>query len=215
MPWTARPRLAACVCLLLTLCPACFVRRRTVIPPGPKQNRPLLTATKDELIQRIHKIADPIQSFLLKAEMSPSVGRLFGGEVKDYATVGGVILFLKPDHIRVIGQDPVLHTTIFDMTSIGNEFRVYIPSKGRFILGHNDSPADSKNKLENLRPAAFEAALLIYPPDPNTEVTLLEDDSDESQAIYTLLIVRRDNGELRLARGGAGLREVQYARHVG
>jgi len=200
MPWNARSKAAVCACLLLAQLSACFVRRRTVVPPGPQQNRPLLTATKDELIQRIHKVSDPIQSFLLKAEMSPSVGRLFGGEVKDYATVGGAILFLKPNDIRVIGQDPVLHTTIFDMASIGNEYRVYIPSKSRFIIGQNDASSESKNKLENLRPIAFEAALLIYPPDPDKETTLLENDSDESKAVYILLIVERGQGELRLAR---------------
>jgi hypothetical protein len=197
----SRTKFAAIVCLAVIPSCACFVRRRVVSPAGvKKQARPLLTATKEELIQRVHDISDPIQSFNVTADISPSVGNLYNGEVSDYATIRGYILFRKPDSIRIIGLDPVIHTKAVDMVSSGAEFRVFIPSKDRFIVGSNDAPATSKSKLENLRPIAFLTSLMIYPPDSNTETTLLEDDTNTSRALYILLIVRRNSGELRLVR---------------
>ena len=154
---------------LLSATPACFVRKRVVTPVGHPQNRPPLTATKTELIERIHALFDPIQSFTLTADMSPSVGSLYGGELTDYATIRAFVLFRRPDDIRVIGLDPVIHSsTIFDMVSTGNNFRVSIPSKNDFIEGANDAPPSSKNKLENLRPTAFLHSLIIAAPAPRT-----------------------------------------------
>ena len=121
--------------------------------------------------------------------MSPSVGSLYGGQVTDYPTITGFILFLRPNTIRVIGLDPVIHSTAFDMVSIGNEFRVSIPVKSQFLEGRNDSPATSKNKLENLRPAAFLNALLIQAPDPKTEITFVQDDTNETKAVYILMVI--------------------------
>ena len=136
----------------------------------------------------------------MTADMSPSVGRLYGGEVTDYATLPGYILFRKPDDIRIIGLDPVIHGKAFDMVSTGPQFRLYIPSKNRFVEGRNDVPATSKNKLENLRPAAFLNSLLIYPPDPKTDVALVEDDINDTRPIYVVLIIRREHDQLKLVR---------------
>lgn len=199
--------LAGSRALLMLLCGAsifssgCLVRRRVVAPPGnPKETRALLTADKSSLIQLIHQAWDPIQSFTMKAEMAPSVGRLYGGQVTDYATITGFILFQRPDDIRVIGQDPVVHSTLFDMVSAGNEFRVSLPTKNQFIIGANSAPATSKNKLENLRPAAFLTSLMIMPPDPATELTMMEDDTNESKAVYIVFTVRRNGDQLQLLR---------------
>lgn len=176
----------------------CFVQRRVVKPPSRLQNRPLLTATKEQLIDRVRQTFDPIQSFSMRADMAPSVGGLFGGEVTDYATIPGDILFLRPDDIRVAGLDPVIHSaTIFDMVSTGANFEVYIPSKDRFIEGHNNAPPSSKNKLENLRPVAFLNSLIMTAPDPAD--TLLENDTDETRAAYILFVIRHDSG-LQLVR---------------
>jgi outer membrane lipoprotein-sorting protein len=178
-------------CLLL---PGCLVRRRIVKPAGQKVPKPLLSASKEDLIQRLRQFSDSAKSFTLKIDMSPSVGSLYGGQVTDYPTISGFILFKQPDSIRVVGLDPVIHATAFDMVSTGNDFRVSIPSKNQFIEGRNDSPATSKNKLENLRPTAFLNALFIPPPNPKSEIILMEDDTDETKAFYILKTVgHRDN----------------------
>jgi hypothetical protein len=181
--------------------PACLVRKRIVKPPGAKENRPVLTATKEELIERIRNISDPIESFNLKVDMAPSVGNLYGGQVTDYTSIIGYILYRKPDQIRVIGLEPAIHGTAFDMVSRGNDFRVSIPLKSQFIEGRNDAPpSSSQNKLENLRPAAFLTALLIRPPDPNTDLTVLEDDTNETTAAYIVITLQRSGDKLRAVR---------------
>jgi hypothetical protein len=197
---STRPRLLATLTLAVFVSTGCFVRRRTVIAPAVSQNRPLLTATKEELIQRIHSIFDPIQSFNMRVDLSPSIIGPTKQSITDYATIGAYILFRRPDELRILGQDPVLGTTIFDMVSSGKEFHLSLPRRKQFFIGSNDSPGTSSNQLENLRPVAFLTALMIYPPDPPAEVALLEDDTSESKAVYILLIVRRDQDQLWLAR---------------
>lgn len=192
-------RVAVAVFFSVFFSTSCLVRRRTVIPHGQPLNKPVLTATKEDLLARLHRLSDPIQSFSLKVDMSTSVGGIFGGKVTDYPTIHGFILFLRPDSIRVIGLDPVVHSTIIDMVSIGNDFKVSLPTKNQFIEGSNDAPATSKNKLENLRPVAFLNSLLINPL-ASGELTILEDDTDETRAIYKLIFVRRDGDDLRLVR---------------
>jgi hypothetical protein len=163
-------------------------------------NHPLLIATKDELIARIHRVYDPIHSFNLRADMSPSVGAIYGGELTDYATIRAYVLFRRPDDIRVIGFDPVVHSkTIFDMVSTGNSFRLSIPVKDAFYVGNNDTPPGSKNKLENLRPTAFLTSMIVQAP-ASEDRTLLEDDTDESKATYILFVARERAGDLRLTR---------------
>jgi len=139
--------------------------------------------------------------------MSPSVGSLYVGEVKDYATLGGYILFKKPDDIRILGLDPVLGSTVFDMVSLAETFRIHIPSKNRFIEGRTDAPPTSNKQLENLRPAAFLTSLMIQPPDAKTDITLLEEDTTDREAVYILLIIRRGTDEPWL------LRTLHFDRH--
>jgi hypothetical protein len=196
--------------LLLFFCffsSGCLVRRRKVTAPGKKVNLPLLKATKQDLLTRINAVYDPVQSFQAKLDVSPSIGQLYGGEVTDYATITGYVLFLKPDLIRVIGLDPVIHSTLFDMVSNGNDFKVSIPLKSEFFVGANDAPTSSKNKIMNLRPIAFLNALLIRPPAPEDQVIFL-DDSNETKAVYILEFVRSDTEGLHLQRN------VYFDRHT-
>jgi outer membrane lipoprotein-sorting protein len=188
------------ILLALASLPACLVRKRVVTQPGTKQNQPLLKATKEQLIELIHSVDDPIQSFNLKVQMSPSIGSLYGGEITDYPTIRGFILFARPDQIRVIGLDPVIHSTAFDMVSRGNQFSVLIPSKNLFIEGRNDAPANSKNKLENLRPTAFLNSLVVVPPNPQYEISVLQDDTDESKAVYIMTVLHREGEQIALDR---------------
>lgn len=209
-------KFAAVVCLGVVLTPACLVRKRVVAPPaGQPQNRPLLSATKDQLIGRIQADFDPIQNFSMRADLSPSVGSVYTGTLTDYATIRAYILFLRPDSIRVIGLDPIVHSsTIFDMVSVGNDFRVSIPSKDAFIEGSNNAPPKSKNKLENLRPEAFLNSLIVAPPSPG-EQTVLEDETNENVALYNVLMLREQDGQLLLDRSVAFDRyTLQISRQV-
>jgi Domain of unknown function (DUF4292) len=184
--------------LVLAATPACFVRRRAVAPPAARPSSPLLAASKDQLIERLHRISDPLESFLMTADLSPSVLEPAKGTATDYATVSAYILFRKPDEIRILGRDPVIGSTIFDMVSNASEFRVSIPPKKRFIVGKNDAPGTSENKLENLRPEALLASLIIQAPDSKADWALMENDIE--RALYILLIIRHDHDQVTLAR---------------
>lgn len=188
------------ILFLATSLPSCLVRRRVVTRQGKHDTRPLLTATKEELLQRIQNAFDQVRSFSATLDMTPAVGSVYKGDITEFAGVRGYVLFLKPDHIRIIGLDPVIHSKAFDMVSLGADFRLLLPSKNRFILGKNDTPATSPNKLENLRPAAFLQAMLVHPPDSKNEMTVLEDDTDEEHALYILLILKKDGDTLWLHR---------------
>lgn len=188
------------VCVAAMWLDSCFVQHRKTPSPGNIANRPLLFATKQQLIDRIHRAFDPIRAFSMRADMSPAVGKLYGGDLTEYATVRTYVLFLRPDDIRVLGLDPVLHSsTLFDMVSTGSEFRVSIPIKSRFIMGNNDAPPSSTKPLENMRPEAFLRSLMIQPP-ADGETTLLEDDTDETKAVYILFIAAGQGTELHFTR---------------
>ena len=192
-------RLLLPVTLALLLSSACFVRRRHITSPtAARQARPMLPATKEQLLQRIHAISDPINSFVMKTDLSPSVLEPSKDLETDYATVSAYVLFRKPDDIRILAQDPVIGSTIFDMVSNGHQFRVSIPRKKRFIVGNGNAPARSQNKLENLRPDALLISLMINPPNPETDLTVLENDTE--RALYILLIIRRNQDQFSLAR---------------
>jgi len=123
-----------------------------------------MTATKDDLVNRMRRLNDNVRSFSATVDMTPAVGSVYKGEITEYKDVRAYVLFRRPAEIRIIGLYPVVRSKAFDMVSTGNEFRIYIPAKNRFVEGTNDAPANSANKLENLRPAAFLEAMLIPPP---------------------------------------------------
>ena len=163
------------------------------------------TATLDELLSRITNLYNPIQSFQATMAMTPSVGSIYRGEIKEgtglIKDVTSYVLFRKPNGIRIIGKAPVVRTTEFDMVSSGDLFRVYLVSKNLFVEGANSAPAESKNVLENLRPEHFLSAMLIRPLDDKNEIPVLEDTTDEESAIYEVLFLRKGpNGRLILGR---------------
>jgi outer membrane lipoprotein-sorting protein len=87
------------------------------------------------------------------------------------------------------------------MVSNGTNFRLYLSSKNLFVEGENSAPATSKNRIENLRPAAFLSSMLIMPPEPNVEIPVMTDLTDEDNALYGLtLITKAENGSLRATR---------------
>jgi hypothetical protein len=183
--------LAVLACLLVVLDSSCLVRRRLVTRQGKHDTRPLLTANREDLVQRIRATYQPVHSFTVTLDMTPSLGSVYKGEISEFPSVRGYVIFRKPDDIRIIGLDPVIHSRAFDMVSMGRDFHLSLPSKSLFIEGRNDIPANSKNKLENLRPGAFLQAMLISPPDPATEIAVIEDDTDEEHAFYVLLVLRK------------------------
>ena len=160
--------------LLLPMLSGCFVHTRTV-----KQARMpsvVLTATADELVQKINKKCQEIHSLSATVEFQATEGGPRKGREKTYTSFNGYILLRKPESVRVIGLVPVLHTRAFDMASDGNTFKllIYYPHQ-RVILGSNTVTKESANPLENLRPRIFFDSLLIQCIEPDDLVTLTTD----------------------------------------
>lgn len=101
------------------------------------------------------------------------------------------ILFRKAALLRVVGKAPI-YGTAFDMTSTGADFKLSLPIKNLFVTGSDSAPAAaSANALENLRPNALVAAILIRPADLAAERIHIEDDTDIDHSWYILQFTRK------------------------
>lgn len=175
----------------LILSSSCVARRRVITRNKSTPTQSLLTSDKNALLTRINNLYQAIQTLSITANMVPALGSVNKGKITEYKDVTAYILFKKPDEIRIIGLYPVVRTTAFDMVSTGNDFRVYIPSKSRFIEGRNELSAPSANKLENLRPSVFLDAMFVRPP-VSKESTPITDFTDEDTAAYILHVLYND-----------------------
>ncbi len=102
-------------------------------------------------------------------DIDTSVGGAQKGTITDYKEISGYVLVRKPAMLRMIGLLPIVRTTAFDMVSDGQDFKLWIPPKNRFVEGRNDvETANPKQPLENLRPQHIYDALLLreISPDP-------------------------------------------------
>jgi hypothetical protein len=187
--------------LLLASSPSCLVRRRIITRKGGQPVQTLLTADKERLIKIIADQYAAIQTLNATVDRAPALGTANKGKITEYKEVRAYILFRKPSSIRIIGLYPVVRNRAFDMASDGSQFSLYLPSKNRFIKGPNQIEKPSANKLENLRPQHFLEALLVRPIDTAHEETLLENFTDEDNAVYKLSVIApRPSGQLVLER---------------
>lgn len=181
-----------------------LVRSRTILRHGKPvvqgQSPKLLSATKVQLNTRLINLYNPIQSFQATVDMTPSLGSVYKGQIKEIKDVRAFVLFRKTADIRIIGQTPVVRTRAFDMVSNGIVFQLFVSSKNLFVQGDNNAPATSKNTLENLRPDAFLSSMLIRPAGPDETIVLM-DDTDEEKSEYALLFLKKGTaGELVASR---------------
>ena len=181
---------------------SCFVRRRLIVRPGGHGNGSpaLLVTNREALSGVIQREYDAVRDFSATVDMTPALGSTEKNKVTEYKDVRGFILFRRPEDIRIIGLYPVVRNKAFDMVSVGNTFRLYVPAQDRFIQGSNDLIELSKNKIENLRPVHFLEALIVRPVDPASDKVLIENFTDEDNAFYILQVIRNVGGDLRLSR---------------
>jgi outer membrane lipoprotein-sorting protein len=170
----------------------------------------LQTATQSQLIAYLEDQAQRIHSMQATVDIDTSVGGEKKGKVTDYKEIRGYILVRKPAMLRMIGLLPVVRTRAFDMVSDGQNFKLSIPPKNRFVVGSNDVILPNPQQpLENLRPQVIYNAVLIQPVDQQNEIAVLENDqqivSDGKghkleQADYALDVIRKSGSGWRLAR---------------
>jgi len=171
-------RTSAVLLLLATLpLSGCLFRTRKVEPTVSQVA--LKSATKPELISYINSEAAKIQTMQASVDIDTAVGGAKKGKITEYKEISGYVLARKPAMLRMIGLLPIVRSRAFDMVSDGHEFKVWIPTKNRFVMGRNDvMTPNPQQPLENLRPQIIYDALLLRPIDESSETVVLKDDQE-------------------------------------
>lgn len=163
------------------------IKTTTVVAPGTKPV--VLDATRQDLIAAYQEMVRKVGTVNATVDLQPSTGSQYSGVIEEYHQVKAFLLAKRPAQVRMIGQAPVIGTTIFDMASDVETFRVHIPSKQKFLVGAVAFERASKKPIENLRPQHLLDALLwpeLEPKDP----VLFEEFNDESGRYYVLTVLR-------------------------
>jgi len=163
------------------------VTRKTTVPPVA---RPVSKdATREELLEKYNLLAASVKSLNATVELKTTAGSKYSGLIQEYHEVKAFLLAARPANVRMVGQAPVINKTIYDMASDGNEFRVWLPTKNKFLTGEVALERNSEKPLENLRPQHLLDALL-WPEIRKEEATLLEEFNDESARYYVVTVLR-------------------------
>jgi len=192
----------------------CLFRTRPVEETYSKA--PLRDATQSALIDGLNQQADRIKSLQATVDIDTSAGGVKKGHVTDYKEIRGYVLARKPAMLHMIGLLPIVRTTAFDMVSNGQEFKLWIPPKNRFVVGRNEvQTRNADQPMESIRPQDIYDALLIRPIDPEHEIAVLENsyeilhDSKGHRVLqddYELVVIRKDD------RGWALSRKIVFSR---
>src|SRR5262249_31171410 len=149
------------LCLTSLGLSSCLARRRGFTRPGGKTTQVLRVADVNTLLGVVTRQFDAVHDFNATLDMVPAQGSAEKNHITEYKDVRAYILYRKPAEIRIIGLLPVVRNKAFDMVSNGTDFKLYLPTKSRFITGRNEVERPSKNALENLRPHHFLDALVV------------------------------------------------------
>jgi len=187
--------------LLLAVLPAtgCLFRTRPVEETYSKA--PLRESSQSGLIDSINQQAEKIRSLQATVDIDTSAGGVKKGHVTDYKEIRGYVLARKPAMLHMIGLLPIVRTTAFDMVSNGDEFKLWIPPKNRFVVGRNDVQTHNADQpMESIRPQDIYDALLIRHIDPEHEIAVLEHSEEilhdakghrVLQEDYELIVIRK------------------------
>jgi outer membrane lipoprotein-sorting protein len=176
----------------------CLFRTRTL--DRQFSNQPLKAATQEDLIRFVNDQATKIQSVQATVDIDASTGDVKNGRITDYKEIRGYVLARKPSMLRMKGLLPVVRNTAFDMVSDGQEFKVWIPPRNKFVIGSNTIENYQPDKrLENMRPQYIYDALLL-PEIGQDEIAVLENGYETvldknrhrvDQPDYELAVIRK------------------------
>jgi outer membrane lipoprotein-sorting protein len=182
----------AAAILVLLVSTGCLFRTRTV--EVRLSTAKLLTATQQELIDRLNHDAAQVKTLNATVDIDSSYGGEKRGKVTDYKEIRGYILVSKPNMLRMIGLYPIVRNKAFDMVSDGKEFKLSVPATNKFYVGHNElTIQDSSSPLDTLRPQAIYDALLLQPINPDNEIAVLESSKEMVVDKQTHKLVQQDN----------------------
>ncbi len=199
---------ALCVLAFLAGETGCLFHTRTV--ETKTSTAKLEAASKQQLVDFINTEAAKIRTLNATVNIATSVGGEKKGKVTSFEEIRGYILVRKPDMLRMIGLFPIVRNKAFDMVSAGDEFKLSIPAKNKFYVGHNYIVHPGGNPLEDLRPQVIYNALLLPEIDSNNDIAVVEDGTEIiydtkkkkelEQPDYVIDIIHRSGNDWYLAR---------------
>ncbi len=171
--------------------------------PAPKLPSIEQTVAPEALVEKLDQRWAALDSLNASVEIQASVLKSKEGTAKDYPSIRGIILMLKPEMLRVYGRVPVLGTRAFDMVGDGKNFTTWIPSVNTAYKGSYTLTKKSSNPLLNLRPGFFRDALVVRGLEKDDEYMVTADTVTVEDALrkhlysvpeYKLTIMRRKTG---------------------
>ena len=188
-PTTRRNLLRVSLAIVALILAGCGGQVSVVKNTPPAEKPVVKDATREELLEKFNSTAGSINSLNATVELKPTAGSKYSGIIEEYHEVKAFLLAERPAYIRMIGQAPVIGTTVFDMASDTQEFRVSIPSKNKFLVGSVALERAGSKPIENLRPQHLLDALL-WPEIRKQETVLFEEFNDETARYYVLTVLR-------------------------
>lgn len=197
---------AAILSLPLFLLTGCLFHLRHL--PVPKAPSIVQTVTPQQLVEKLNQRWAAFDSLNAKVEIQASELKTAEGIEKDIHEFPAIILVRKPQMLRVYGQVPVLGTRMFDMTSDGRTFTLWIPSKNKAVEGPAELHKKSASQLENLRPKFFYNAMVVSGLEPDEFYTVAADSETVEDAAkkhlytvpeYVLTVMRQEPGSHQMA----------------
>lgn len=188
--------------LLIALLPTvgCLFHTRPVEETYSKV--PLKESSQADLISLINQQSEKIKSFQATVDIDTSAGGAKKGHVTEYKEIRGYVLARQPAMLHFIGLMPIVRTTAFDMVSNGQQFKLWIPPKNRFVIGSSETAErNPDHPMENIRPQDIYQALLIQPIAP-PEIAVLENGTEilhdtkghrVLQDDYELIVIKKNN----------------------
>jgi outer membrane lipoprotein-sorting protein len=184
--------------LLVALAAGCAVKKTVHVAPA-QQVRPALDATKAQLLAAYNAQAKSVQSLNATVDLVLTAGSEYTGVIEQYHDVHAFILAQRPASIRMIGQAPVVAKDVFDMTSDGQTFRIFIPSQNKFLTGSDALVRAAKKPIENLRPQHVLDSL-FWPEIPDGSPVLFEQYEESPNRFYILTLLRQSDSGPEIAR---------------
>ena len=155
-----RAKSATVMLVLATLMMSGCISRKIRIP-SDQRPLPALSKTRAELMQDLETRSKAINTLNARVTLDASGGARKTGILEEYHQTTGLILVERPGQLRMRAQVPVIGTTVFDMSSNGQQFVVSVPFKSKFLVGDPNAPAKSDNGMMNWRPRIILDALFI------------------------------------------------------
>ncbi len=178
--------------------PGCRIKRKVSVEV-PARVLAAREAGFDRLVDIVNGYGTIPDLANARMKVTLTYGRWESGEQEEYKRAPGYLLVRPPDRLRLVVQNPITKTAIFDVLSVGDDFSAWVPGKLRFYRGKNSAdslvleelpggiPLRAPHLYEALVPAGLDLAA------PGMKVGL-EEAADREAKYYILSSCREGAG---------------------